>query len=297
MPPAQTPQLIHKVAALLETLGRHDELTPAELAELMGEPRSSVYRLLRTLADIGWVDEGSARGTWRLGLQLFRLSSNAVARMDVRRFARPHMERLHKVTEQTVFLCIRQDWDAVCIDRIEGLRVASLALRVGGSLPLHLGAAPMALLAFADEDVRATWRALADESRLAGYTDASVRTPGLVAERCLEIRRRGYAVSDGDVTPGIGAIGAPVFDHNGSVVAALSVSGLRDFIFPEDSSVLEETLAAARAISRSLGADQGHQPDAARLPLGSREEEDTAQQSPTAQQTAGSHPEQGGDRT
>ncbi|MGI8313418.1 IclR family transcriptional regulator [Saccharopolyspora hattusasensis] len=247
-------QMISKISALLETLGAHDELNATELSELLGEPRSSVYRMLRSLADIGWVDEGTAKGSWRLGLQLFRLSSGAVQRMDVRRIARPHMERLNKLTEQTVFLCIRHEWSAVCIERIEGLRVASLELQLGGSLPLQVGAAPQSLLAYADQDVLDGWQVLAEQAELTGYTQESPRTAAEVLPKLDEIRRVGYSLSDGDVTPGVGAIGAPLYDHSGEVRAALSVCGLRDFIFPSDSSVLRETLATARAISRSLGA-------------------------------------------
>lgn len=246
-------QLINKVSAVLETLGRHEELTPAELAAEVDEPRSSVYRLLRNLADVGWVDEGSAKGTWRLGLQLFRLSSRAVERLDVRRIARPQMERLHRLTEQTVFLCIRHHWNAVCIERIEGLRVATLELRLGGSLPLHVGAAPQVLLAYADPDTLDLWRSIAESAGLAGFTPGSARTSREVMADLESVREVGYSISDGDVTQGVGAIGAPLFDHSGTVCAALSVSGLRDLVFPDDDSVLHETIAAAQAISRALG--------------------------------------------
>ena len=70
-----------------------------------------------------------------------------VARFDERQAALPHMEHLHDMTGETVFLCVRRGLRAVCIERIEGSHVVSLALRLGGSLPLHAGAAPRALLA------------------------------------------------------------------------------------------------------------------------------------------------------
>jgi DNA-binding IclR family transcriptional regulator len=256
--PQSSSQFVSKVSALLEALATTEEMNATEIAAVLDEPRSSVYRILRNLAEVGWVDQGQTPGHWRIGLHLFRLSSTAVARLDERRAARPHLERLHKLTEQTAFLCIRDGDDAVCIDRIEGLRVASLALRLGGSLPLHVGAAPLTLLAFSEPYVVEMWRKHVEEGKLDRFTEATTVSVDNVMARLEEIRAQGYAISDGDVTPGIAAIGAPVFDHSGALRASVSVSGLRSFILGDDAEVngtsaLKATLEAARAVSHSLG--------------------------------------------
>src|SRR5207244_10669190 len=91
---------------------------------------------------------GSRPGTYRLGWRLLRLGSAVIARLDERQAALPVMERIHERTGETVFLCVRRGDDAVCIERLDGLRVQSLMLRLGGSLPLHLGAGPRTLLAW-----------------------------------------------------------------------------------------------------------------------------------------------------
>jgi DNA-binding IclR family transcriptional regulator len=252
MTQGQSSQFMERISALLETLSAHEEMNATDLAEVLGEPRSSVYRLLKNLADVGWVDEGADKGTWRLGLQLFRLSSNAVQRLDERKAARPHMENLHTVTEQTVFLCVKRDWQAICIDRIEGLRVANLALRLGGSLPLHLGAAPLALLAFSDDATRASWVTWARETALEQPLHSPLTVESVLAEIEI-IRTDGYVVSDGDITAGIAAVGAPIFDYAGTVRGSVSVSGLRDQILDPEGTVIAETLKSADAISRSLG--------------------------------------------
>ena len=86
------------------------------------------------------------RGTYRLSLKLFDLGSTVLDRFDERASALPVMQRLHDETGPTVFLCVRRGLEAVCIERIDGARVTLLELRLGGSLPLHLGAAPRRLL-------------------------------------------------------------------------------------------------------------------------------------------------------
>ena len=75
--------------------------------------------------------------------------------------------------------------------------------------------------------------------------------------RLAQSRRRGYTVSDEDVTPGIAAIGAPVLDADGRPVAALSVGGLRPRILPPRPEHVGSLLAACRALSARLGHDAG----------------------------------------
>lgn len=239
-----------KALGLIDLLAEHGEMTPARLAELIDEPRSTVYRLLATLQDLEFVEPGHVRGTHRLGLKLFTLGSAVVERFDARAAAHPVLERLHEETGETVFLCVRRDLEAVCIERIDGLRVALLELRLGGAMALHHGAAPRALLAFEPEE---TWEAYVDA---AGVPErATDRAPGRsdVLAELAATRERGYAISDQDVTPGVASVGAPIFGHNGVVVASVSIGGLRDVVIGEGSRVLPIVREAAREISHRLG--------------------------------------------
>jgi DNA-binding IclR family transcriptional regulator len=245
--------LLPKVARILDHLSTEGDATATELSAALDEPRSSIYRLLKALGDIGWVEETGSRGVWRLGGEMFRLSAAAINRIDERQIARPHLERLHQATEQTVFLCVRNEMRAVCIDRIDGLRVASLALKLGGSLPLHQGASPLVLLAFGESELWEQWRAYAVANPLDLATDRTLGSIDEVMTALVKVRDQGYAVSDGDLTPGIAAIGAPVFNRNNDLVASVSVSGLREAIVGPDSNALELVTAAGRSISRSLG--------------------------------------------
>lgn len=251
--PANQSHLLPKVARILDHLSVVGDANATELAAALNEPRSSIYRLLKALGEIGWAEETGARGVWRLGGELFRFSAAAINRIDERQVARPHLERLHHVTEQTVFLCIRNEMNAVCIDRIDGLHVATLALRLGGSLPLHVGGGPNVLLAFGDSELWEAYRVYAKQQPPQSFTDATVSDVDAVMAHLTKVRDQGYAISDGDVTPGVAAIGAPVFNRNGELAASVSVSGLRDSILTEDGRVIDLVTATGRSISRSLG--------------------------------------------
>ncbi len=251
---AEQTGVIAKATALLDQLAEDGESTAAGLGEALGEPRTTVYRLLRSLVDVGLVEPGSKRGTYRLGLRLFRLGGAVVARFDERQAALPHMEHLHEVTGETVFLCVRRGRQAVCIERIEGSHVVSLALRLGGALPLHAGAASRALLA---AEPRSAWdQYWGSAGELESFTPATPRTREQLHEELEAVRRRGYSVSDGDVTIGIAALGAPIRDARGAVTAALSISGVRESILGErGDEMVRLVTSAADAVSTALGFD------------------------------------------
>jgi len=247
-------RLIRKAVEVLDILAREGELSPAQIADLTGEPRSSVYRMLAGLQQLGMAESGSRRGTFRLGLHLLELGEAVKSGFDERALALPVMEQLHQATGETVFLCIRRGFEAVCIERLDGRRVQSLALRVGGALPLHAGAASRVLLASAGREF---WHEYLTER--AGEIEQFTPSTPLTAEALIplleETSRTGVAVSDGDVTVGIAALGVPITDYRGEVRAALSISGVRPAILgPGSREIRERLVAAGGEISRSLGA-------------------------------------------
>lgn len=244
--------VLAKAVALLDRIAEEGEVTPARLAELVGEPRSSVYRLLASLQELGLVEPGTRRGTYLLGLRLFRMGSTVVSRFDERQAALPVMERIHAEMGETTFLCVRRGLEAVCIERIDGARVNLLALGLGGSLPLHVGAAARALLAW---ESPAEWAAYLEQRELEPLTPKTPTTPDAVITELRATRDRGYSISDEDVTPGVGAVGAPIFDHTGKVRAALSAGGVRDVVFAPGSRAVELVREGAAVVSRSLGYD------------------------------------------
>ncbi len=245
-------QVLRKVSLILDRLAEEGEVGASRLADLIGEPRSTVYRLLTSLQALDMVEPGSRRGTYRLGLKLLRLGTAVVSRFDERQAALPVMERVHDETGETVFLCIRRGHEAVCIERIDGRWVQSMALRLGGSLPLHVGAAPRVLLAF---EPREFWEEyVGADGGLEAFTASTPTSRGELFRALAEVRDREIAISDEDVTVGMAAVGAPIRDYRGRVCAAFSISGPRPAILGEREAQTVELLAGAAAeVSRALG--------------------------------------------
>jgi len=245
-------KVLSKAVAVLDVLARERELTPAELAERLDEPRSTLYRVIAALEEHDLVQPGGRRGSFQLGLRLFTLGS-AVARRfdDVRAAALPAMERLHERTGQTVFLTVRRGFEALCVERLDGDLVGVMILPVGGTVPLHGGANARALLAFEPPEL---WEEYLDAGPLERFTPSTETTRSGLTGQLRKIRDDGYSISDQDVIPGIASIGAPVFDHEQRVRASISLSGPQVMVLGDHA---EENVAlvrdAAAAISRQLG--------------------------------------------
>ena len=240
-----------KAVHVLEQLAEAREATPRRLAELLDEPRTTTYRLLRSLEALDLVEPGSQPGAYRLGWKLMRLGAAVVERLDERQAALPVMERIHERIGETVFLLVRRDDDAVCIERLEGLRVQSLALRLGGSLPLHAGAGPRVLLAW---EPREAWDDYIRAVKLDALTERTPTTKAALFRELEDTLAPGYAVSDEDVTPGVASLGAPIFDYTGNVRAALSIGGMKSLILGEERRAFVELIVeGAREISSALG--------------------------------------------
>jgi DNA-binding IclR family transcriptional regulator len=248
-------QVLRKAAELLDRLAEEGELGAGRLAELIGEPRSTVYRLLASLQDLELVEPGQRRGSYRLGLRLLRLGSAVVARFDERDAALPVMERIHAETEETVFLCIRRGLEAACIERLDGRWVRSMALRLGGALPLHIGAGPRALLAY---EPRELWHEYVDAGPLEAWTPNTPTDAAQLFRMLEDVRATGVSISDEDVTLGMAAVGAPIFDHRGRVCAALSISGPRPTVLGDSEAASVDLVTRGAAdISLALGHGAG----------------------------------------
>jgi DNA-binding IclR family transcriptional regulator len=247
--------VLRKVALILDRLAEEGEISAARLADLTGEPRSTVYRLLTSMQALEYVEPGTRRGTYRLGLALLRLGTAVVSRFDERQAALPVMERVHEETGETVFLCIRRGHEAVCIERIDGRWVRSMALRLGGALPLHVGAAPRALLA---AEPRELWEAyVQQEGGLVAFTKRTPTSKRTLFRALESVRETGVSISDEDVVLGMAAVGAAIRDHRGAVCAALSISGPRPTILGEREARSVALIAEATAqISQALGHDR-----------------------------------------
>src|SRR5690349_15130648 len=119
-----------------------------DIAEAAALPRPTVHRVLATLISEGMVERDDGGKHYRLGLALFVLAARAGNPMNLRELCRPSLLRLTGALGETIFLLVRNGFDAVCIDRTSGpLPIRSFTGDIGGSVMLGIGQGSMAILA------------------------------------------------------------------------------------------------------------------------------------------------------
>jgi len=207
---------------LIEVLAERGPLGPAEIAETIGVPRPSVYRLVAGLDAIS-LTETLPDG--RIGISRRWLALADASRRGMREWADADevLSEISDRTGQTAFLSVPRGDHAVCIAWAQGRGIDVLVLRPGRALPFHAGAAGRALFAHAPADELEAFLAQAPFPAL---TPSTLTDADALRADAIATRERGYSISDEDVTVGIGALGVPLFDAEGTAVACLSIGGL-----------------------------------------------------------------------
>lgn len=215
---------VSKATRVLECLATGGEMTAGELAGTLGEPITTVYRMLGNLESIGWIERGDRKGApVRLGIDLVGIGQAVESLLDLRAAARLSLARLAEETAETSYLCVPDGTRGVCIERVDGKFTRTAELSIGGSLPLHHGAGPKAILAFSPPDVQASYlRALRDSQ----FNPLTGPEAARLEAELASIRAAGIVESDGDITPGVFSVAAPVVDHRGQVIASVTLSAL-----------------------------------------------------------------------
>lgn len=210
------------------------ELTADEISELIGAPRSTTYRYLRTLHTKGFLEKSTA-GIYRPGPRLVQLGRVALSRLDLRDIALPVMREIAGETRETVLLTRLSGRSAVCIERVEGPQTIRITFERGRVQPLHAGASSKILLAYAGGEVEDYI-----DIPLEQFTEQTVTDPDVLRAQLRQIREQGYCISDGEVDVGARAVAVPILDDHNRLVAGLSTAGPA---FRMDEQVVERHLA------------------------------------------------------
>ena len=220
-----------------------------ELARKLGISTNGVFRILKCLTERGYV-EADPEGGYRLGTKFFTLGMQLYARFDLRRRARPHLERLCEQSGETAQLYALQKDHALVLDCVTPSASSFIQVLPGSRMEIHASAFSKAVLAFLPE-AEARRRL---PRKLAALTPHTVTDPTKLLRELAQIRRSGLAYDREGYTLGIYCVGAPVFNVNGDPVAGVGVTGLVSLFHPETQSSLEQTvLACAEHISRDIG--------------------------------------------
>ncbi|KZB83042.1 IclR family transcriptional regulator [Amycolatopsis regifaucium] len=222
--------------------------TGAEIAAELGVARSTGYRYIQSLVRTGFLEETA--GGLRLGPRIFQLARSARIGLGLSEVALPVMRDLAAAVGETVLLTRRSGRSVVCLDLVEAPHAVRLSYERGHVLPINAGAAAEVLLAWADS--REVTSVLA-QAPLERFSARTLTDPDELRTRLAGIRKRGVAISRGELDEHILGVAAPIRDSSGKVCAAISIAALAARVPRSRLSEVESAVRdAAAAITGRL---------------------------------------------
>ncbi len=237
-------EAVAKAFEVLESFQGSEDVTLGEVSRRVGLNKSRTFRLLYTMAERGYIARSDDGARYRLGMKLFERAFNV--HRELKEVARMAMLELNEKFNEAVNLAVLEDGRVVYLDIVEASRPFHTVATVGCRMPSYRTSLGKAILAFASPE-RAGSIAEKFPSELSPQQLRNLQ------RELDQIRRRGYAVDDEDNEPGVGCIGAPVFDTTGEAVAAISISGSAHRILTHSKVISEAVVATCESVSRGLG--------------------------------------------
>ncbi len=221
-----------------------------EICHLVRLPKTTVFRYLCTLRECGFVVYDPETDLYWLGLRIFELGQAVSEQLQVRKFALPIMGELRDRFNETVNLGVLDGSNVVYVEMMESRRSLRMQAALGSRDPVYSTALGKALLAFMPEE---EWSNHLPE-KLMMRTANTLTSYSSLKQDLIRTRIRGFSLDREENEEGAHCIGAPIFDHLGQVIAALSMSApARRLTGTMEEEVAEAVMQATATISRYLG--------------------------------------------
>ena len=253
MTPSAVVKSADRALELLELFDDHpDGLTLSEVCGITGWPKSSALGLLRTMEHRRFLDSSDRDGRYRLGPRVASLGLSYVAGLDVVREGTEVVRDVSRACDETVHLAILKGTNVLYVAKEEGGGHMRMISMVGRSIPAHGTGVGKMLLASLPPD--AFDRLYPPGKALPALTDQTVTNRAAFLRELARIREQGYATDFGESTIGVCCFAAPVLDHHGTTIAAMSVSVPEPRFTPERRPELfRNIMQGVRELSIRMG--------------------------------------------
>lgn len=249
---ASTVQSVERALKILECFRNSTpEIGLIDIVEKVGLSKGTVHRLISTLCQADYISQDCKAGKYRLGPKVFELGCIAQNHMELYRVAKPFLYQLREKTNETVHLVIEAGEEVLYIDKVDSLEPIRMNSFVGQRLPMYCSGVGKVLLAYKGKKERDKfyW-----ETEFHALTPHTITDRGVMEEQVQQIKANGYAFDNEEGQSGLKCVASPVFDYDGNVIAAISVSAPSYRMDEEKVAlIVKDVVKIAREISFAMG--------------------------------------------
>lgn len=245
-------QALSKGLSLLTLIADAPHPLPfSELGRYSGLPKSTLHRILQTLIEYRLVRVDEASQTYRLGTRLFEMAHRVWSDFDLRSAAEPELLRLRELAQETTRLGILEGRDILIIDQRDHVQAMRLANGVGSRMPAVVTSIGKAMMSHRPPEELQRYLS---SGPLTALTPHSILDLAELQREMDLIKARGYAVSVEESALGVSGVAAPILDHRGEAIGAVSISG-PSFRLPLERlhALGRDVIEAARRIAGNVG--------------------------------------------
>lgn len=226
---------------IIELLVNNESMTVSEVALALDIHRTVSHRFLATLQELGYVQkDGQSR--YRLSFRLFEMGMKTSNAFDIRQISRSFMQELARISTETVNLGQLDGLEVIIIDKIVSREVIRSDLMIGARLPLNATAQGKIFLAFLPQEES---KELIDRLTFQAFTPNTITNSSKLISELEEIRSNGFAINNEELDPGVRAISAPIFSHEGRIKFTISIAGFARSMTDEKLSMLKKPIMKA----------------------------------------------------
>ena len=233
-------QSVDNALDVLEALcDEGDEVRISQLSERLGMNKTSIFRLLATFENRGYVEKEQRSGRYKLGLSAYEIGQKFLSRMVLLRKAKPVMEKLIRACNETIYLAVPSNNEILLLDMVDTTQQVKIISLLGNRYPITGPSAGRVIIAHSEAH-----RAKCGREELAAIESALTL-----------IKKQGNCHDQGTLGEGIASLAAPLIDAQGNVPGSLCMVGPEFRLSPEkiEGDLLPSLTEAGIVISSKLG--------------------------------------------
>lgn len=242
---------VQKAFTILEVIAQKKNMGVSELSRYLGWHKSTVFGILSTLEQIGYVVKDPHTSRYSLSLKLFSLSSEAIQDLDLYQIVHPYLKQLTEKNGETTHFVLPDKYEVIYVDKVESSGSIRICTQIGKRMPYYCTGVGKAILAFQPEE---EIKKILSYSRLVSYTQNTITDYNALLRECEQIRKDGYALDREEVEDGLFCVAVPILSESGEAIAAMSMAGPTIRMTQERlPGLIEDLMHSSAEISRCIG--------------------------------------------